>query len=423
MNRRPISGTRLRAHFRCLALLGFGCLGALPQSFERTPALPLSHPAIQYFERTPKDPVAILQSRLDKGETKLDFDPVRGGYIESVLKHLGVNADSQVLVFSKTSFQGVLVSPAKPRAICFNDSVATGFVQDGDVIELASLDPTQGIVFYTLDVRQSAHPRFERRDVCLQCHQGVPALGVPGLVVGSSLIDRSGMPAAHSGQVMTDHRTPLAERWGGWFVEGNLGGQPHRGNALTPHADTVEAVTLDKVKRELYPARTSDVAALMTLEHQARMTNLLTRLGWETRIATAEGKLGEFRARMAGEIDEVVRYMLFADEAPMAAPIRGDGSFTKTFAERGPRDRGGRSLREFDLRTRLFRYPLSYMIYSEAFDALPGAARDRIYRRLYDVLSGKETQGEFGRLSARDRRDVLEIVRDTKAGLPAYWKE
>jgi hypothetical protein len=171
-----------------------------------------------------------------------------------------------------------------------------------------------------------------------------------------------------------------------------------------------------------YLAPTSDIVALMTLEHQTHMTNLITRIGWETRVAVAEGKLEEFRARLDSTIDELVTYMLFADEAPMRAGIQGVSTFTKTFPQRGPRDQQGRSLRDFDLETRLFRYPLSYMVYSAAFDNIPDVARDGIYRKLYDVLTGKDTSQTFARLSAEDRRTVLEILRDTKPNLPAYWK-
>jgi lysyl-tRNA synthetase class I len=160
----------------------------------------------------------------------------------------------------------------------------------------------------------------------------------------------------------------------------------------------------------------------MTLEHQTHMTNLITRIGWETRVAVAEGTLEESRKRLDSIMEELVTYMLFADEAPIRSPIEGVSSFTKTFPQRGPRDKQGRSLRDFDLEKRLFRYPLSYMVYSAAFDSLPDIARDGIYQKLYDVLTGKDTGPAFARLSAEDRGAVLEILRDTKPSLPAYWK-
>ena len=80
-------------------------------------------------------------------------------------------------------------------------------------------------------------------------------------------------------------------------------------------------------------------------------------------------------------------------------------------------------LRDFDLQTRLFRYPLSYMIYDAAFDALPDLAKERIYQRLLEILTGKDQSEAYARLSAADRRAILEIVRETKRGLPADWSE
>jgi len=177
-----------------------------------------------------------------------------------------------------------------------------------------------------------------------------------------------------------------------------------------------------KFNTDNYLAPTSDMVALMTLEHQTRMTNLITRIGWEVRIAQKNGELRESQARLDFLTDEIVSYMLFAGEAKIREPITGASTFTRTFQKRGPRDKRGRSLRDFDLQTRLFRFPLSYMIYSQPFDSLPDIAKQKIYRRLYDVLSGKEQDPRFGALRAEDRQAILEILRETKPGLPSYWK-
>jgi hypothetical protein len=160
----------------------------------------------------------------------------------------------------------------------------------------------------------------------------------------------------------------------------------------------------------------------MTLEHQTRMTNLLTRIGWETRIAMQEGKMEAFHERLDFLAGETATYMLFAEEAHITEPIAGVSTFAETFPKRGPRDKQGRSLRDFDLKTRVFRYPLSYMIYDATFDALPDAAREAIYRKLFDVLTGKDSSGRYQNLTTADRQAILEIVRDTKPNLPAYWR-
>ena len=397
------------------------------------PYIAFDHPAIQYVTHPTNDAVSRLQKEIDQGQTKLDYDPIHG-YLPSLLKHLGVNPDSQMLVFSKTSFQGPKISPKKPRAVYFNDNVAVGFVPMGDVMELASLDPEQGVVFYTLDMEKTAKPEFVRNNMeCMQCHLFPGTLNIPGLVITSVIPAPDGSPRFPAAATIVDSRTPLYERWGGWYVTGTAGGLQHRGNAVAPHPDQPGVLDFrgaqnltslaGRVDTSPYLEPTSDIVALMTIEHQTRVTDLLIRLGWETRIATQEGKLEEFRKdRLNMIVDQLVTYMLFADEAKIYDPIAGVSTFTKTFAERGPRDKQGRSLRDFDLQKRMFRYPLSYMIYSAAFDALPAIAKDRIYQRLYDVLTGKDTSQAFSRLSAEDRRAVFEIVRDTKSHLPAYWK-
>ena len=221
------------------------------------------------------------------------------------------------------------------------------------------------------------------------------------MFVGSVFPGISGLPD-RTGAIITDHRTAFADRWGGWYVNAAHGEQPDRANGVSE--DPAEPLALNSrqnltsLTREFNPAGylapVSDIVALMTFEHQTQAANLLTRLGWKTRM----GKLEE------ADIEAVARYLTFAGEAPLQEPIEGVSTFTRTFAKRGPFDHRGRSLREFDLQTRLFRYPLSYMVYSAVFDALPDAARDRLYRRLFEELRGSP---------------ALEILRDTKSNLPA----
>jgi hypothetical protein len=342
-----------------------------------------------------------------------------------------------VLVFSKTSFQAPKIAPRTPRALYFNDNVAVGFVRTGEVLEFAVMDPRQGVMFYTLDQEQAGHPRFDRRDVCLQCHLSPASMGVPGFMVRSITPDRTGMPVMSEGGVITDHRSPLKERWGGWYVTGTSGDQVHMGNAVVqypaedPRLPIGEGTTNVTDLRHFidtgaYLSPHSDIVALMTLEHQTQMENLITRVGWETRLALYENSAVDIGHISVGfHIDEAVedllKYMLFSGETKLTAPIEGTSGFAAEFESRGPRDSEGRSLRDFDMTTRMFRYPCSYIIYSEAFDSLPAEAKDRLYRRLWEVLSGKDSSPEFAHLTAGDRRAILEILRATKKGLPGYW--
>jgi hypothetical protein len=412
--------------------------------FDGSYILPLDHTAIRYNTDPVTDRVSALQERLRNGKVKLNYD-ARHGYLSALLKALSVPESSQVLVYSKTSFQAPRISPRMARALYFTDDVFVGWVPNGDVLEIASVDPRQGVVFYTMDQEAGPKPRIDRRDECLQCHASGGTLGVPGLVVRSVYVERSGMPLFNAGGFVTDHRSPLSQRWGGWYVTGTHGSQRHMGNVFAEDRDHPDVLDRDKganvtdlksrIDIESYLAPTSDIVALMVLEHQTRMTNLITRVGWEVRLALSDQKAinqalkepedqisASTRRRIDNAAESLLKYTLFADEALLEAPVKGVAPFSKEFQERGPRDHAGRSLRDLDLNRRMFRYPCSFLIYSEAFDALPAVARDRFYRRLWEVLSGADQTPVYARLTPADRKAIYEILLDTKRDLPEYWR-
>ena len=412
--------------------VGLGCALAgwvSGQTPGETALIPIDHPAIQYDTRPLDDRITRLTRDLASG--KISLSPSAEGSLPPLLRALGVNPDSQTLVFSKTSFQAARIEPRNPRALYFSDDVMVGFVRGSDLLEVAALDPRQGVIFYSFNGAENP-PRFDRRDACLQCHTSPGTLGIAGLMITSSYTDASGMPAFRGAQRITDHRTPLEDRWGGWYVTGTHEGMRHIGNAVGHDSAHPEVLDLRDTKNLTslakkfdprgYLSGQSDIVALMTLEHQVRMTNLMIRTGWEARIVEAGGVDATAKSQLETDLQSLVTYMLFADEASLHGPVAGVSTFTQTFPLRGPRDRQGRSLRDFDLQKRMFKYPLSYMIYSEAFDALPDQVRERVYRRLYDVLTGRDQSEKFKRVSASDRRAVLEILRETKPGLPEYFK-
>ncbi len=412
--------------------------------FDGSYVLPLDHTAIQYNTALVTDRVSALQQGLRDGKVKLDSDE-RHGYLSALLKALSVPEASQVLVYSKTSFQAPRISPRTARALYFTDDVFVGWVPNGDVLEIASVDPRQGVVFYTIDQDAGAKPRIDRRDECLQCHASGSTLGVPGLVVRSVFAERSGMPLFNAGGFVTDHRSPLSQRWGGWYVTGTHGSQRHMGNNFVEDRDHPDILDREKganvtdlkgrIDVENYLAPTSDIVALMVLEHQTRMTNLIIRVAWEVRMALSDQRainqamkepddqIGDStRRRIDNAAESLLKYALFADEALLESPVKGAAPFAKAFQEQGPRDHVGRSLRELDLTRRMFRYPCSFLIYSDAFNALPQVVRDRFYRRLYEVLTGADQAPLYGRLTAADRKSVYEILLDTKPELPEYWR-
>jgi hypothetical protein len=402
------------------------------------------NPVIGYHNGTPDDPVARLQKRIDQGEVKLEFVPDGGGYLPSVLKLLQISVSSQGLVFSKTSFQSPRIFPSNPRAVYFNDDVYVGYVRGGDVLELAAADPKLGGVFYRLDQVKTATPKFVRDNECLQCHVSNATKGVPGFQVRSVYPDHNGYPLFRLGSHVTNDSTPFEERWGGWYVTGTHGDARHAGNMIftqDSQVDKPEQFTggnLTSLEKRLdlsgYVSPHSDIVALMVLEHQTQMHNLLAKLNYQTRIALhddevisralgrEEGKISEStQRRIEQACDEVIKYMLFVNAAKLPSEIKGTSNFAKEFGSQGPKDRQGRSLRDLELRGRLFRYPCSYLVYSESFDSLPKPALDIVYQKLWQILTGQIQEKPYSSLSAADRKAILEILRETKRNLPSYY--
>ena len=372
-----------------------------------------------------------LNDSLEKGAAALAFEPLPRGYLASVLKALDIPASSQTLVFSENSLQRAHISKAAPRAIYFNDTVAVAWAKGAETIEATALDATQGVHFYSIPQTRSPKPQFVRRNAdCLQCHLLPQTHGVPG-VLTMSVLPLSDNKNDYAQGWEVDHRTPIEDRWGGWYVTGVQVPAKHLGNVPVLHvprsyvrADVAPKLT---VVSEAFDAAAhltphSDVVALLVLNHQTRLINLLTRLGWQSRIAAQGGAKGGVRPTDVRDTAyELADYMLFVDEAPFPSPIRGASAFTKEFPSRGPRDGKGRSLRDLDLTRRLLRYPCSYMIYTEAFDALPSDAKAMVYERLWAILSGSATGSDYSRLTPADRRAIVEILRETKSGLPSYF--
>lgn len=392
-------------------------------------------PPINYSQATPDNVISRLQQKLDAGEATLAYEP-HFGHLRSLLKALDVPTSSQTLVFSKTSLQRQKISPQTPRSLFFNDEIYIGFCQAGDVLEISAVDPQLGTVFYTIDEHEAA-PKFIRQtDNCLICHASSHAKNVPGHMVRSVYSDPQGYPLLASGTYRTDHSSPLKERWGGWYVTGTHGSQMHLGNAIFRNKvpddfDNRDGLNLRSLEgrfdRSGYVTPHSDIAALMLLEHQAEGHNLLTRANFQTRLALAYeadlnrelGEAAEHRwesttSRIKSVCEPLVEYLLMKDEAPLEGAIRGTSGFADEFTARGPFDSRGRSLRELDLRRRLFRYPCSYLIYSASFDALPAEAKRYVFRRMHEVLAGRDKSGEFKHLSDADRRAIREILTETK---------
>ena len=316
---------------------------------------------------TRSDVVAQLQRQLERGEVQLEFADTTG-YLPSILKLLDVPVSSQGLVFSKTSLQSNYISPSNPRAIYFNDNVFVGWIRGADLIEITALDPKLGYELYVLEQTKSDKPRFQRGIGCSGCHVAGNTRFVAGPLMRSVYAGSNGSGFGEARSFITDHTSPFNERWGGWYVTGTHGSIKHLGNMFfsgDSNLDDDEALTggnvtsLEKrVDLKGYLSPHSDIVALMVMAHQTQGQNLIVWAGQETRLAVKEqeevnkARLNDVsqweqspKFRLTYAVDELLKYLLFANVARFDAPIKGTTTFAQEFAARGLKDKQGRALR------------------------------------------------------------------------------
>ncbi len=364
------------------------------------------YPEIGYGQTRPAGSLGRAMDAIADGSVRIAWDADRG-YLAAVLDTLAIDPSSQVLAFSRTSLQTRFIGPQTPRAIYFNDDTYVAWTPGAPTLEISGFDPALGPVFYTVVQEDAAKPVPERKfGVCLRCHDtySLTGGGVPRFLLGSGYTNTEGELVSHEAWILTTQATPLGSRWGGWYVTGHHGGQVHLGNIVVEAPEDLQDLealrvgnidTLDTLlDTSLYLQSTSDIVALMVLEHQIEVQNLISRLRYES---VAGRPIAEHAAALASA-------MLMRDAITLAEPISGNADFSRHFEARGPFDSAGRSLRQLDLRTRVFRYPLSYLIYSAGFQALPGEAKTAVYRNL---------RASMAELAAADRDAITAILRDT----------
>jgi hypothetical protein len=388
------------------------------------------YPTIGYSSTPTANRVARLGERLVSGGSKLEFRRERG-YLDALLEALDIDSSTQMLVFSKTSLQSELIGPETPRAIFFNDDTYVAYVQDAANLEIATMDSELGPVFYTLAQNPSEREPVRQLGICLRCHDSYSLTGggVPRFITGSGYIATDGSLATHEGWILTSDETAIRFRWGGWYVSGRHGAQVHLGNFAVHDATELEQLeqlrigNVDSISELIdtspYPTEFSDIVALLVLEHQTYIQNLITRVRYDIETLISRSDVpDEVDTSSVVEITEpLVRALFFVDAAQLTDRITGSSGFTSHFESLGPADSMGRSLRTFNLRTRLFEYPLSYLVYSDAFESLPSVARRYVADRIAEILSGRDTSADFSHLSSAARQTIAAILRDTKPEL------
>lgn len=396
-----------------------------------------------HLAQPPVDPREAITKALDSRELANDGDDL--AFLRDMLKVAGVPEASQVMVFSLTSHQDHIISRTNPRAIYFSDDAYLGYVPAG-IIEYSDVDPDEGTGFFILDQRIEAPHTLKSVQSCLLCHEGGRTGNRRGLLVRSVFVGDNGFPIASGGSFFVSHDTPMKDRWGGWYVTGEHGQTRHMGNVIATEADDGRRPTLDResganvtdlspyfnVSKYLRP--TSDIVALMVLEHQVVMHNLLTQGAaavneQANRSASIAQQYNEpfdpasadtLQLVIRSQTERIVRHMLFANEITLDDPIVGDATFARQFRANRREDTAGRSLKDFDLDTRMFKYRCSYMIYSRAFRELPGLLKGAVYARLAAGLNAESEDELFAHLDAAEREAIATILQETHAGYAAF---
>jgi hypothetical protein len=408
-------------------------LTALPGILFAT--LARAEPSYKNFDEPPhnyhtaplKDRFTRLKANLESGRIPLDRTSEKA-FVLSLLRALDIPATSQMLVFSTTSLQLRLITPRNPRAIFFNEDLYVGYIPGGK-IELISMDPELGAVFYIFDIPTDSRPIVtERSERCVNCHTREDTGFVPGLVIKSVIPGPTGGSLKSFRREQTGHGIPFAERFGGWYVTGDHGVAQEWANVIGRYSGDDITKTFVKPGQlfdfSKYPVATSDILPQLLHEHQAGFANRVLQAAYRTRTALYLDKNNLTPAHVA-ELNEqagiVTRYLLFADEVPLpTGGIAGDTAFKADFLAKRRVVQGG-SLRDFDLRTRLFRFRCSYMIYSPEFAGLPPAMKQRIYLRLRDALSVERPDREYAYLPPVEKVAIRTILKGTLPDLPSGW--
>lgn len=418
---------------RVFAATLWGCLCAGWLCSTASAQSRLNEAPIRYLDSKGQNRITELIDKIDSGEIDLKYRQA-DGYLRSILEALEVPISSQSLVFSKTSLQSGRISPSNPRAIFFGDDVYVGWVNGSSLLELSVADPSLGAVYYSM--RMTPGRPYVRREnnSCLGCHEKTVDHGkIPVHTIQSVSARESGKINLLLNSFVTDHTSPFHERWGGWYVTGDHGTMQHSGNSflvdeeLVSQGPSVASTLVNHFDLSRWPVASSDIVALMVMEHQTEMQNRLTDANYAVRRAhsvSQDSQSGDPKT-VESVIDKsaklVVDYLLFNGEARLDAEIKCSNSFTQDFTAKGPTTTTGKSLRQFDLKSRLFRYPCSYVIYSQAFAGLDPQLRERVYLRLWRVLTRRDLSPEYDHLSSDDRSSILEILQQTKPDLPDFW--
>jgi hypothetical protein len=396
-------------------------------------------PPINYSHAQPQDVVTHLRADLNSGKLRLEGSDRE--IVRALLRRFHIPIASQLLVFSKTSFQRDRISPDHPRALYYTDDCYIGWVPGG-LVEITAIDPKLGPVFYSFDPRaisEKRRPEFSRQNDCLDCHGGHFVPGIPAVFARSVYADKEGDPLYRQGGEVVDYRTPFSERWGGWYVTGTHGNTLHRGNVYASENgdqlvfNPAAGANVTNLSRLFdtgnYLTNSSDIVSLLVFEHQLAMQNALTSAGLNCRrmldyqrhlqealkepATDDEPHYDSVRSIFDHSAEMVVDALLFKDEASLPDLITGSPAFQKAFSANAPRARDGSSLKDLLLSDHLFKNRCSYLIYSDSFLSLPRPIKHRIYARLAKALDLEQPDPRYTFIHRSERKRIAVILRET----------
>ena len=424
-------------------LLVVGLMGPLATRASAQQVEPFEEPPINYSATPTNDRATAISAKFQSRAMEIRSMPAKKR-LQWLLAELGVPVESQIFVFSKTSLQRELINPEAPRVLYFSDEAYIGWSPTG-AFEVAVFDAKLGATFYVFEPHATKEePLLARSGDCLLCHSRHEH--TPSLRTRSVFPDANGEPLSGSGSSNIAPSTPLAERWGGWYVTGTKAPFEHRGNLTGKKIDDFEGPAAQPTRNLLslegvvdtrrYLLKTSDVVPLLMHDHQVHVHNVLSKANQDARIALHRWPAmreilglpkdappqGSCLVVFDSQAEKVLDALLCRDEAAWpAGGIQGDGVFAPAYAKTRKPDAKGRSLRDLDLQTRLFRYRCSPLIYSESFATLPKELHDIILLRLSSGLRAFPPSPSFGHLPDDERAAIHEILSATLPNLPVGW--
>ena len=316
---------------------------------------------------------------------------------------------------------------------CFENMlvhVPAGVVPGGRV-EVSAIDPEMGAMFYVYErFTPGRIPVPERSTRCFACHAGTATNYVPGLIAESVLVSMAGSSLQTFRRDEQGHQIPLETRFGGWLLTGKHNLTKHEAN-VAGQSDAGKITRFDASPGRfsdlsLHLRQTSDILPHLVHEHQLGFENRLFQLSYLLRHYRSEGK-GRLTPDAEKEIDakcaELARYILFADESALPAKgIEGDPDFIRDFQAKKITTGSGHSLKDFDLKTRLFKYRCTYMLYTDSWKEAPRDIKDKVYLHMAQGLKETGTPKDMSHLPVSERLAIRAILKETLPGLPAWWR-